>query len=73
MQGEVFATVQAIASSGVTVLVVEQNVGGALLVSHRALVLEEGRKFMEGPAAEVCTDPRIRGAYLGGNIEPTVA
>jgi branched-chain amino acid transport system ATP-binding protein len=69
MQGDVFATVQKIAASGVTVLVVEQNVRGALLVSDRALVMEQGRLFMEGPAAEVRTDPRIRQAYLGGNIK----
>ena len=73
MQGDVFATVQRIAKTGVTVLVVEQNVRGALLISDRALVMEQGRKFMEGPAAEVRTDPRIRQAYLGGNIQPTAA
>jgi len=73
MQGDVFTTVQRIASSGVTVLVVEQNVRGALLISDRALVMEQGRLFMEGPAAEVRTDPRIRQAYLGGNIQQTAA
>ena len=73
MQGEVFATVKAIAETGVTVLVVEQNVHGALLISDQALVMEQGRKFMEGPAAEVRTDPRIRQAYLGSNIQPTAA
>jgi branched-chain amino acid transport system ATP-binding protein len=73
MQGDVFTTVQQIAATGVTVLVVEQNVRGALLISDRALVMEQGRKFMEGPAAEVRTDPRIRQAYLGGNIQPTAA
>ena len=69
MQGDVFATVQRIAAAGVTVLIVEQNVRGALLISDGALVMEQGRKFMEGPAAEVRTDPRIRQAYLGGNIQ----
>ena len=73
MQGDVFTNVQQIASSGVTVLVVEQNVRGALLISDRALVMEQGRLFMEGPAAEVRTDPRIRQAYLGGNIQQTAA
>jgi branched-chain amino acid transport system ATP-binding protein len=73
MQSDVFATVQRIAATGVTVLVVEQNVRGALLISDRALVMEQGTKFMEGPAAEVRTDPRIRQAYLGGNIQQTVA
>jgi branched-chain amino acid transport system ATP-binding protein len=73
MQGDVFATVQRIAAAGVTVLIVEQNVRGALLISDRALVMEQGRKFMEGPADEVRTDPRIRQAYLGGNIQQTAA
>jgi len=73
MQGDVFATVQRIAATGVTVLIVEQNVRGALLISDRALVMEQGRRFMEGPADEVRTDPRIRQAYLGGNIKETAA
>ena len=73
MQGDVFATVQRIAATGVTVLIVEQNVRGALLISDRALVMEQGRRFMEGSAAEVRTDPRIRQAYLGGNIKETAA
>ena len=73
MQGDVFTTVKQIAATGVTVLVVEQNVRGALLISDRALVMEQGRLFMEGPAEEVRTDPRIRQAYLGGNIQQTAA
>jgi branched-chain amino acid transport system ATP-binding protein len=73
MQGDVFATVQRIAATGVTVLIVEQNVRGALLISDRALVMEQGRLFMDGPANEVRTDPRIRQAYLGGNIQQTAA
>jgi branched-chain amino acid transport system ATP-binding protein len=67
MQGEVFATIAKIAKGGVTVLVVEQNVHGALSISDTALVMEQGRKFMEGPAAEVRADPRLRRAYLGAN------
>jgi branched-chain amino acid transport system ATP-binding protein len=73
MQGDVFATIAKVAQTGVTVLVVEQNVRGALLISDRALVMEQGRKFMDGPAAEVRADPRIRRAYLGGNIEQSAA
>ena len=67
-QADVFAVVADIGRSGVTVLIVEQNVHGALLVSDRAIVMELGRKFTEGPAAQVRADPRIREAYLGGNI-----
>jgi branched-chain amino acid transport system ATP-binding protein len=71
-QAEVFAVAQQISAAGVTVLVVEQNVHGALLVSDTAIVMELGRKFLEGPAAEVRGDPRIREAYLGGNIKETI-
>ena len=49
MQGDVFATVQRIAATGVTVLVVEQNVRGALLISDRALVMEQGRQIHGRP------------------------
>src|SRR5262249_24421527 len=67
-QGELFEVVRAIAASGVTILVVEQNVRGALVISDPAMVLALGRKFLEGPAREVMVDPRIRQAYLGGTI-----
>ena len=66
MQLEVFEMARTVARAGVTVLMVEQNAYGALEVSDRAIVLELGRLFMEGPAAEVMHDPRIRQAYLGG-------
>jgi branched-chain amino acid transport system ATP-binding protein len=67
MQAEIFATAAGIArGQGLTVLMVEQNVRGALAVSDTAIVLEQGRKLLEGPAAEVARDPRIARAYLGG-------
>jgi branched-chain amino acid transport system ATP-binding protein len=69
MQNDVFAAVRRIADTGVTVLMVEQNVHGALDISDRAIVMELGRKFTEGPAWEVRDDKRIRDAYLGGNIQ----
>jgi branched-chain amino acid transport system ATP-binding protein len=69
MQAEVFDAVRAIAANGVTALIVEQNVHGALMISDTAIVMELGRKFLEGPAAEVRDDPRIREAYLGGNLK----
>jgi energy-coupling factor transporter ATP-binding protein EcfA2 len=52
MQGDVLATIEKVAHAGVTLLVAEQNVRGALLISDRALVMERGRKVLDGPAAE---------------------
>jgi branched-chain amino acid transport system ATP-binding protein len=69
MQAEIFGLVRSVALAGVTILIVEQNVHGALAVSDTAIVMELGRKFLEGPATQVRDDPRIREAYLGGNIK----
>lgn len=51
--------------SGVTVLLVEQNVSLALHSAQRAYVMESGRIEIEGPAGELLHDERIRRAYLG--------
>jgi branched-chain amino acid transport system ATP-binding protein len=53
--------------SGLTVLVVEQNAEGCLEVSDVGIVMELGQLFLEAPANQVLTDPRIRSAYLGGD------
>jgi branched-chain amino acid transport system ATP-binding protein len=66
MQSEVFETVARIRKEGVTVIMAEQNVFGSLMISDRAIVLELGRKFMDGPAKEVMYDRRIKAAFLGG-------
>ena len=59
-------TVERICAEGVSVLLVEQNANAALAISHYAYVLETGRLVLEGPAAQVATDERVKKAYLGG-------
>ena len=49
----------------VSVLLVEQNANKALAVAHRGYVLETGRITLEGPAAELRTNPEVKKAYLG--------
>jgi branched-chain amino acid transport system ATP-binding protein len=65
-QDQIFATIADLRGRGLTVLVVEQNAHGALGISDTGIVMELGRLFMTGPAAEVIADPRIKVAYLGG-------
>ena len=60
-----FETIRTIAASGVTMLLVEQNVAMALEVATRAYVLEEGRIAAEGRPEELKRRPEIRRAYLG--------
>jgi branched-chain amino acid transport system ATP-binding protein len=63
--GEVFANLQAINRSGVTIVLVEQNVKAALAIAHRGVVLVEGTLRHEGPAATLMEDPIIAELYLG--------
>ena len=62
---EIFSIIQQLHESGITILLVEQNAKMALAVSDRAYVLETGTISMEGPAAELAADDRVRRAYLG--------
>ncbi|MFD1795748.1 ABC transporter ATP-binding protein [Paracoccus aurantiacus] len=62
---QIFDVVQNLKSLDVTVLLVEQNAFGALKIADRGYVMETGRITMDGPAADLIADPRIREAYLG--------
>jgi len=69
-QDQIFATIADLRGRGLTVLVVEQNAHGALQIADTGIVMELGRLFMTGPAAQVIADPRIKVAYLGGRPTP---
>jgi branched-chain amino acid transport system ATP-binding protein len=58
--------IAAINREGTTVFMVEQNASLALEIAHHAYVLQTGRIILDGPAADLRSDPRIRDAYLGG-------
>ena len=61
----VFDTIKQIASSGVTILLVEQNARLALGISNRAYVLQNGEMAMSGPAEELMHSELVKEAYLG--------
>jgi branched-chain amino acid transport system ATP-binding protein len=62
---DVFAAVQRIQATGVTVVLVEQNASQALGLADHAIVLESGEVVATGSGAELKDDPRVRAAYLG--------
>jgi len=61
MIGEI---IQNINQTGVTVLLVEQNVEMALSISHRAYVIDEGRIQSSGTAKDILADEDIQRRYL---------
>jgi branched-chain amino acid transport system ATP-binding protein len=63
---QIFDLVASIRAGGTSILLVEQNVRAALKVADYGYVMEGGRVVLEGPAAQLRDDPRVRDAYLGG-------
>jgi len=63
---EIFNVIKQLNQSGVTVLLVEQNARAALKVAHHSYVLERGEIVLEGLAAELLDNPKVKEHYLGG-------
>jgi branched-chain amino acid transport system ATP-binding protein len=61
----IFRVLHQINESGVSILLVEQNVKAALGLAARAYVIENGRVVGHGPAKDLMNDERVRNAYLG--------
>ncbi|MEI6537718.1 MAG: ABC transporter ATP-binding protein [Verrucomicrobiaceae bacterium] len=61
--GDILLEIQA--KEGLAVILAEQNAYWALSVANRGVILELGSTGIEGKAADLLEDPRIRSAYLG--------
>lgn len=65
---QIFKVIQDIAATGISVLLVEQNVHRALQVAARGYVLELGKVVLEGSAQQLLDDDHVRMAYLGHGL-----
>ena len=65
MSKNIFEAARVINNSGVTILLVEQNVRMALELADRAYVVENGRIVEEGYSRDMLDSQHIREAYLG--------
>ncbi|MDC0495915.1 ABC transporter ATP-binding protein [Planktomarina temperata] len=65
-RGEIFTTIQKIKSTGVPILIVEQNAKQALGVADRGYVLVDGANRYTGKGKELLEDREIARMFLGG-------
>jgi branched-chain amino acid transport system ATP-binding protein len=68
----IFQTIREInQTTGVNVVLVEQNARAALKLAHRGYVMEVGRIVLDGGARALIDDPKVQGAYLGKRAHAT--
>lgn len=66
---EIRRTIQSINRTGVSVLLVEQNVKTALKICQRTYIMEKGTIAFEGPSADLRKQPETVHRYLGLSLE----
>ena len=62
---DIFRVIAGLRETGVSILLVEQNARAALQVADYGYVLETGEIVLEGPSADLASNPRVIESYLG--------
>lgn len=62
---ELFEVLAQVRKSGVSLLIVEQNVRASLSIADRGYLLEAGRIVGAGSSAGLISDPAVQRAFLG--------
>ena len=62
---DIFHVIAGLRETGVSILLVEQNARAALQVADYGYVLETGEIVLEGPSADLASNPRVIESYLG--------
>jgi branched-chain amino acid transport system ATP-binding protein len=70
---EIVGHIQALNARGLTVLIVEHNMDLIMRLSHRVVVMAQGRVICDGTPDVVRRDPQVLDAYLGGVLDQEVA
>jgi branched-chain amino acid transport system ATP-binding protein len=59
------ATLQDLNAQGITMILIEHNLGQVANVCSRLVVLDNGRKIADGPTRDTLSDPNVVAAYTG--------
>ncbi|MCX5395517.1 ATP-binding cassette domain-containing protein [Streptomyces sp. NBC_00102] len=70
--GQLSAIVRSIRDRGVTVILIEHNMGLVMSLCERITVLAAGTVIAEGTPAEVAATPQVIEAYLGDSVPDTL-
>jgi branched-chain amino acid transport system ATP-binding protein len=62
-------TIADINRQGMTIVLIEHNLGEVMRICARLVVLDNGRKIADGAPEATMNDPVVRAAYLGGEID----
>jgi branched-chain amino acid transport system ATP-binding protein len=65
LQDQVFDRVKQVNSTGVSIIMVEQNAARCLQICDRGYVLDQGRNAYTGTGEELLHDPKVIELYLG--------
>jgi len=62
---EVFDKIQEVRRTGITMVIVEQNVVSGLSIADRGYVIQTGTVLLEDTSANLLKNEMVRAAYLG--------